>query len=169
MGLSIKQIEACRRLSRGEKDKDIYPVLEISESSFYKWKKQPAFNKCLEIFTQAELERAAALADAAGAGDEVSQAYADETFIREQLKPIFESYAVLVTEVIERVKEETDDISPRQIPQLLQGLSTLIDSFRTSNDRIAGLENILNELSKLEQERAKKVVSIANAPSNSAA
>ena len=62
MGLSIKQIEACRRLSRGEKDKDIYPVLEISESSFYKWKKQPAFNKCLEIFTQAELERAAALA-----------------------------------------------------------------------------------------------------------
>ncbi|NEP16869.1 MAG: hypothetical protein F6J97_08175 [Leptolyngbya sp. SIO4C1] len=164
MPLSIKQIKAAQLMAKGHKDKDVWPAVGISEGGFYKWKKQLDFQECLEIFTRAELERSRQLAAMADAS-ELSQAQRDERAVRGLLASLVSQVGVLLRELVEAT--EADDLSARQIPQLMTSLCTVIESLRTSNDRLSGLEDILHEISKLEARLSDKVVSIASASKKS--
>ena len=70
MPLSMNQVKACQLLARGLKDKDVWPKVGTSETSFYRWKKTKAFQECLLFFQKEELEKGAAIAAAAGDGDD---------------------------------------------------------------------------------------------------
>jgi hypothetical protein len=170
MTLTMQAIKAAQLLAKGRRDSQVISDLGISESSLYSWKRKADFSAILQLFMVEELAKTAALTEAAGGGADVIAARRDEEFIRDQLKPVLETYIALVAAVIERVKnDESDSIPSRQIPQLLQGMASLIETFRTSHDRLAGLESIICELGKIEKSRAERVVSIATSGRNSAA
>lgn len=161
MALSISQIRAASALARGSTDTAAIEAAGVARATFYKWAKQKDFTAAVQLFTARELEHQAQLTAAADSADDVAQAYQDEQWLKQQLRGLLEQKLTLVTDVLAGTEAET--ISPRQIPQLVQSVTTLIDSFRTSNDRIAGLENLIHELSKIEASRAKAMVDIASA------
>jgi hypothetical protein len=166
----MQAVKAAQLLAKGRRDAQVVSDLGISPSSLYAWKKKRDFSEILQLFMIEEITKTAAITEAAGGGADVIAARRDEEFIRDELKPVIETYVALVATVIERVKaDESDAIPSRQIPQLLQGMASLIETFRTSHDRIAGLESIVNELGKIEQSRAERVVNIATGGRTSAA
>ena len=167
MGLTIPQIRAAAALARGATDTAAIEAAGVARATYYKWKKKTEFDDAVQLFTQQELENQAKLAAAGGSQDDVATAYQDEIWIKEQLRDLLEFKVGLATGLLEQV--EPDDISPRQLPQLVQGITQLIESFRTSNDRIAGLENLIHELSQIEKARSKNIVSIASSSDASAA
>lgn len=167
MGLSIAQIRAAAALARGNTDTAAIEAAGVARATFYKWKKQQQFEDAVQLFTQQELENQSKLAAAAGSTDDLATAYQDEVWIKQQLKEILELKISLTTGLLERI--DSEDISPRQLPQLVQSITQLIESFRSSNDRLAGLENLISELSQIEKARAKNVVEIASAGDATAA
>ena len=167
MGLSIKQIRAASVLAMGGTDTAAIEAAGVARATFYKWVKLQTFTEAVHMFTEQETENRTKLAAAGGSQDDVAIAYQDEIWIKEQLRDLLEFKIGLTTGLLEQV--EPDDISPRQLPQLVQGITQLIESFRTSNDRIAGLEHLISELSQIEKQRSQNVVKIASAGDASAA
>ena len=167
MGLTISQIRAAAVLARGATDTAAIAAAGVARATFYKWKKKPEFDEAVQLFTQQELENQAKLTAAAGSVDDVAVAYQDEIWVKQNLKDLLEAQIGLTAGILDHI--ESDDISPRQLPQLVQGITQLIESFRTSNDRIAGLEHLIHELSQIEKQRSKTVVQIASAENTSAA
>ena len=160
-GLSIKQIRAAAALARGATDTAAIEAAGVARSTFYKWVKQKQFKDAVRLFTKQENENRAALAAAGGSDDDIAVAYQDEVWIKEQTRDILELQVSLVLGLLERI--EPEDVSTRQLPQYIQAITQLVESLRTSNDRISGIEEILHELSKIEAARAKNVVSISDA------
>ena len=167
MALSIGQIKAASALARKSTDTAAAEAAGVCRTTFYKWQKQKSFQDAVELFTQQELEHQARLAAATGSQDDVAVAYQDELWLKENLRSLLESKIDLTTGLLEQVAP--NDISPRQLPQLVQGITQLIESFRTSNDRIAGLENLISELSKIEKQRFEKVVELSGTDGPAAA
>ena len=152
MALSINQIKAAQLMAKGAKDKDVWPKVEISEATFYRWKKQKAFQDCLSFFQEEELRKSAAIAAAAGDGDELAAARADEIEIRKQIKRMAINSCQLANALIERCISNSEELSPRMIPSLVKAATDAIGCLRQGNDRITGLEGLLNELGEIEKE-----------------
>ncbi|MEL6776504.1 MAG: hypothetical protein AAFO06_04545 [Cyanobacteria bacterium J06597_16] len=170
MSLTIKQLKAAQLIGKGSKDKDIWPNLGISEATYYGWKKKPDFKQALEIFTKAELERSAAIAAAAGGTQDIEQSREDEFFIREQIRPLAEELCGLAKDLIEHTRAEgVESLSPRMIPGLVNSVADAVKCLRDGNDRLSGLEALLDELGKIEAQISDKVVSIASGGKGSAA
>lgn len=150
-------------MSRGAKDKDIWPRLDISEAGFYKWKKQADFQTALEIFTKAELEKNAAISAASGGTSDLEASRQDEQFIREQMKPLVEELIGLAKDLIGHTRDQgVDELSPRMIPGLMNAVTDAVKCLRDGNDRLSGLEALLDELGKVEATVSEKVISIAS-------
>lgn len=167
MSLSIPQIRAASSLARGSTDTAAIEAAGVARATFYKWVKQKDFNDIVQLFTEQELENQSKLAAAVSSDKDIATSYQDEVWLKDQIKKLLDAKIQLTTNLLERI--EAEDISARQLPQLIQGITQLIESFRNANDRISGLEDILSELSRIEKEREKKVISIASADDSEAA
>ena len=167
MPLSISQIKAASALARGSTDTAAAEAAGVCRATFYKWQKTKPFKDAVALFTSQEIENQSKLAAAVSSNKDVATSYQDEIWLKNQIKKLLEAKIQLTTDLLERI--EAEDISPRQLPQLIQGITQLIESFRNANDRISGLEDILSELSRIEKEREKKIISIASANDSEAA
>ena len=161
MALSINQIKAAQLLAKGSKDKDVWPKVEISEATFYRWKKQKAFQDCLSFFQKEELEKGAAIAAAAGDGDELDQSRDDEIFIREQVRELAANTCKLANSLIQSaIDQGAEELSPRMIPSLVKAATDAVSCLRDGNDRLTGLEGLLDELGKIEAEISAKSIEL---------
>ena len=170
MPLSMNQIKACQLLAKGLKDKDVYPKVKVSEGTFYRWKRQKAFKDCLLFLQKEELEKSAAIAAATGDEDELEQSRDDEIEIRAEIKKLAKNSCALANSLIERTIEQgTEDLSPRMIPSLVKAAADAVQCLRDGNDRLTGLEGILDELGKIEKEISAKAIAIGSADQSEAA
>ena len=136
MALSINQIKAAQLLAKGNKDKDVWPKVEISEATFYRWKKQKAFQDCLSFFQKEELQKGAAIAAAAGDSDELEQSRDDEIFIREQVRELAVNTCKLANSLIQSaIDQGAEELSPRMIPSLVKAATDAVVCLRNGNDR----------------------------------
>lgn len=157
MALSMSQLKACQLLARGLKDKDVWPQVGTSETTFYRWKKSKAFEECLLFFQREELEKGAAIAAAAGDGDDLQQSREDELFIRQQVRQLAENTCLLANRLIEAaIDAGIEELSPRMIPSLVKAATDAVSCLRDGNDRLSGLEGILDELGQIEKEISRK-------------
>lgn len=170
MTLSMNQIKACQLLVKGHKDKDVWPKVKISEATFYRWKKLKSFKDCLSFFQKEELEKSAAIAAAAGDADELEQSRKDEIFIRAEIKQLAENTCRLANTLIDNaIQSGAEELSPRMIPSLVKAATDAVGCLRDGNDRLTGLEGLLDELGKIEKEIQIKGVRLANAEESKAA
>ena len=122
MALSINQIKVAQLMAKGAKDKDVWPKVEISEATFYRWKKQKAFQDCLSFFQEEELRKSAAIAAAAGDGDELERLPVRmKSKFAEQIKRMAINSCQLANALIERCISNSEELSPRMIPSLVKG------------------------------------------------
>jgi predicted DNA-binding protein len=148
----MKQIQTAQLMAKGLPDKDVWPKAGVAESTLYRWKKDKDFQDCLSFFQREELEKGAALA-ALGDADELAQSRADEVEMRKQIKKLAENTCKLANDLIETVIEAgVDELSPRMIPSLVKAATDAVGCLRDGNDRLTGLEGLLDELGKIEKE-----------------
>ena len=169
MTLSMKQVKACQLLAKGHKDKDIWPLVGVGETTFYRWKKLTAFNDLLAFFQKEELEKTTAIAAAAGDVDELAAARVDEIEIRAQIKRMAINSCELANALIERCINDSEELSPRMIPALVKAAADAIGCLRQGNDRITGLEGLLNELGEIEKEIQQRGIEFSRAEESKAA
>ena len=167
MALSMNQLKACQLLAKGYKDRDAYQKIGVSEATFYRWKKAKDFQECLLFFQREELERSATLAAAAGNADELDQSRLDEIELNAQVRELASSTCHLASSLI--ASTDIEDLSPRMIPSLIKAATDAIACLREGNDRLTGLEGILDELGKIEKEVSAKAIAIASTEPGKAA
>jgi len=157
MALSIKQIKACQLIAKGVPPKTVQRELEISAATLYRWEATEAFSECFSFFQSQELERSLAQTLPTTDPDELEQSLNDEIEAREQLKLLAINVCTITNTLTRRVLEEgCYDLSPRAIPSLVSAATAAVACLRESNDRLSGLEEILNELTKIDQEISVK-------------
>lgn len=157
MTLSMKQVKACQLMAKGRKDAEVWPDVGISETTFYRWRKLPEFEDCLSFFQTEELEKAAAIATAAGNADDLEQSRVDELAVREQARKLATGACELANTLIQNaIDSGAEDLSPRMIPSLVKAATDAIACLREGNDRLTGLEGLLDELGKIEKEISAK-------------
>jgi hypothetical protein len=152
MTISLNQIKACQLIAKGHKDKDVWPKLDVSEATFYRWKKLKGFQDCLSFFQREELERSVAIAAAAGDSDDLEQSRDDEISIRAEIKQLAANTCKLANTLIQSaIDSGAEELSPRMIPSLVKAATDAVSCLRDGNDRLSGLEGLLDELGKIEE------------------
>lgn len=151
MTLSTKQLYAARLIAEGLADNAVWPKVKISQATLYRWKNLKSFQNCLSFFKQEELEKAA------GNPDDLEQSRLDELEIRAQIKELSVNSCLLANKLIQNTLElNAEELSPRMIPSLVRAATDAIACLRDGNDRLTGLEGILDELGKIEKEISAK-------------
>jgi hypothetical protein len=161
MTLSMKQVQAAQLVAKGLMDKDVWPKVKVSEATFYRWKNLKSFQDCLSFFRREELEKGAAIAAAAGDSDELEQSRNDEIFIREQVRELAANTCKLANSLIQSaIDAGADELSPRMIPSLVKAATDAVACLRDGNDRLTGLEGLLDELGKIEAQISAKGIEL---------
>lgn len=170
MSLSMKQLESAQLMARGVIDKDVWPKVGIGQTTLYRWKKLKTFQDCLFFFQKEEADKAAAIAAAAGNPDDLEQSRIDELEVRAQIKELAINSCTLANKLIQNTLElNAEDISPRMIPNLVRAATDAIACLREGNDRLTGLEGILDELGKIEKEIQIRSIEVSHAQESRAA
>lgn len=170
MSLSINQVRACQLIAKGRKDKEVWPLVGVSETTYYRWKRLKGFEDCLSLFQKEELERVTAIASAVSEADELEQSRADEAEIREQVKKLAINTCMMANALIQKVIDaDCEELSPRMIPGLVKAATDAVTCLRDGNDRLTGLEGLLDELGQIEKQISAKGLEFLKAQKGEAA
>ena len=156
MGLSIIQIKVARLLASGCSVTDAARKASVARSSIYNYRDSEEFNAAVQLFTTEQVTLAA--------GDEadVEQSRADELVLREYTRPLAEEMCGLVLDLIRHVRKQgIENISPARIQGLMNSTVEAVECLRKGNDRISGLEVLLDELGKTQEVHAAKIIPLA--------
>ncbi len=158
MTITMQQIEACRLVATGLRDKDVWPIVGVSEATFYRWKSRKTFKECLSFFHKEELKKATAIAASANDPGELIQAREDELLLRTDLVKIASNLCRLASKATEDALESEEPLGIRVVPSIIKAATDAIACLRSGNDRLSGLESLLDELGQIDKEiRAKGI------------
>lgn len=160
--LSMGQIKAAQLLAKGWSKADIARQVGVKESTIYRWLKDESFSEAVTFLQKEQLNQAAILAESTSA-DDLDQSRLDEIELREAVRPLALNTIGLAAGLIERIETSEDESLPaRMLPQLIGAAQTAVGLLRTSNDRLTGLEALLDELSQIDTAVSAAALNIAN-------
>lgn len=165
----MQQIKACQLMAAGLKDKDVWPRVGTSETTFYRWKGRKAFKDCLAFFQRAEMEKAVAIAASANDPGELVQAREDEILLRADLVTIASNLCKLASKASEDALTSDEPLGVRMIPSVIKAATDAIACLRSGNDRLSGLESLLDELGQIDKEIRAKGIEFAASKENKTA
>lgn len=153
MQLTFQEMKAARLVALGRSDVDTMRESGIRKTKFYDLKKTEKFKQVVQWFATEH-----AMLSIGNEAD-VEQSRADELALRDYIRPLAEETCGLVLDLVRDVRDRgVEDLSPRQIQGLMNSAVEAIECLRKGNDRISGLEVLLDELSKTQEVHAAKVV-----------
>ena len=165
MGLSIAQIKVAKLLASGCSVTDAAKKADVARSSIYNYQKSDEFNAAVQLFND---ERAAASENA----DPVSiESSADK---ERELVAKLDTLAHTLADATQGLADHLNDLSPedvsiRLLPSFVAALRNVIEVKRQGEDRVSGIEGLLDDLASIEATVAQKVVSIHRSSPNGAA
>ncbi|MEL7224034.1 MAG: hypothetical protein AAGL17_04015 [Cyanobacteria bacterium J06576_12] len=160
--LSITQLKAAQLLAKGWAKADAARQASVNDSTIHRWLKGESFSEAVAFLQKEQLNQAAILAEATGGGDDLTQSHQDEIEIRELVKPIVSEVCATVSKLVRQINDSDIELPARMLPQLMSAASQSIQLLREGNDRITGLEALLDELGKIEDAISAKSLDIAN-------
>lgn len=137
----------------------------VARSSIYNYRESEEFNATVQLFID---ERAAAAKNA----DPVSiESSADR---ERELVTKLDTLAHTLADATQGLADHLNDLSPedvsiRLLPSFVAALRNVIEAKRHGEDRVSGIEGLLDDLASIEATVAQKVVSIRRNSPNSAA
>ena len=150
-GLTLEQIKAASLCAKGLPDRECYESVGASKATFYRWKKLEIFDEVVSLFQNLESERLAILSEIRVEPATCDDARSDEAKFREMAMPLLTGIFEITEQLVETLKASEEVSSPRFIPSFTNVLIELIRCIRESNDRITGLESILDELTEIKK------------------
>lgn len=148
--ISVQQIKAAQLLAKSWAKAATAREIGVNEVTIHRWLKQESFREALTLLQNEQLNQAAILAEASGGGDDLSQSRQDEVEIRELVKPLVRDVCSTISRLVEQINSSDVELPPRMLPQLMGAASQAIQLLRDGNDRLTGLEALLDELAKIE-------------------
>ncbi|NER78077.1 MAG: hypothetical protein F6K42_00575 [Leptolyngbya sp. SIO1D8] len=132
-------------------DKEIYESVGVSRTTFHRWKINEIFQQTVSLFQNLEREKLSILSEVQIEPADCDDSRDDELEFRQILMPLLRSVANITEDLIEEIRASETLTNPRLIPALSNVLTEFIRCIRESNDRITGLESILDELSEIKK------------------
>lgn len=153
MELTISHLRAARALANGASISDVARKVNVARGTIYGYQKLPEFQSAVQVFKEEQIEQA--VSNEA----DVTQSRDDELALRQYIRPLAEETCGLVLDLVRHFREQgVENISPSRIQGLMNSAVEAIECLRKGNDRISGLEVLLDELSKTQEVHAAKVV-----------
>lgn len=156
--LNERQLKACLLLASGRTDAEAYKSVAVSERTFYKWKAKPEFKASLKVL----LEQKAS--DASRQADELvnlASARQDEENILSHQREMVSELGKLSLDLIKHIRSSgVEELSPRSMPGIVKAFSEAVSGLQATNDRLIGLEGLLEDVAQIEKTLQEKLIDI---------
>lgn len=148
--LNLRAVKAAKLVSLGFKDAEVIRQSGVGKTSFYSLKKSADFKETVQWFI---FER--------GLADPVSVAQSSdrETQIIGKLDELAHSLADAALKMSGQLNE-AEELDMKLLPGIVTSIKAVLDTKRVGEDRISGIEGLLNDLESVEAQIKAKVVSI---------
>ena len=156
--LTEKQLKGAWLLASGRTGIEACTGAGVTENTLYKWKRKPEFQAAVaflqeqrESQIQAQAEQLVSLESTRDDEEKILG------FQRELVIELGELSVALVRQVR---AEGVENIGVRSLPSYLKAFSDAASALQQSNDRLIGLEALINDVEILEQEIQSKAESL---------
>lgn len=146
MKLKPKHLEAARLIAKGHSTTDVAGLSGMSRGTVYNLQKREDFRAAVQSFRTQKIE---AVKDTDSGL--VRQSAEDEQALVVKLSKISHTLADAIQRKADHLNElEAEDIPARLLPGLMAALRNAIEVKRQGEDRVGGIEGLLDDLAAIE-------------------
>lgn len=147
--LTEKQLKGAWMIAYGRTDAEAYRAAGCAERTFYRWRKKPEFEAAVKFLTEQRESEIAAKADEAVS---LSSARADEEKALSYQRQLVSELGQASVDLIKQIRANgIEELGPRYIGPLIKGFVDAVNVLQNSNDRLIGLESLINDVEEIEE------------------
>lgn len=153
MNLKPKHLEAARLIAKGHSTTDVAELSGMSRGTVYNLQKREDFRAAVQLFRTQKIE---AVKDTESGL--VAQSAESEQALVVKLDKICHTLADAVQNMADHLNElDPEEVSVRLLPSFVAALRNAIEVKRQGEDRVSGIEGLLDDLAAIETAVAQKI------------